>query len=315
MMDINNIIEVRGLVKNYKKVKAVRGIDFNVKRGDFFAFLGLNGAGKSTTINILCSIIKKDAGEILIDGISTDKESEKIKSKIGIVFQKSVLDNELTVLQNLYSRASLYPMSREEAEEKINNLIEVLNLQSIIKRQYGKLSGGQRRKVDIARALLHNPQILFLDEPTTGLDPNTRITVWEALNDLKKKTDLTIFLTTHYMEEVVKADHVVIIDEGIISASGSPDELKSRYTSDILRIITNESEEVNKILTEESLDFAYRSGAYEVTIPKPLRAIKIIEKHSPFFDDFEVLKGNMDHVFLNVTGKKIDDSHEKDPGI
>ena len=314
-MEKDNIIEVRGLVKNYKKVAAVRGIDFVVKRGEFFAFLGLNGAGKSTTINILCSIIKKDAGEIYIDGLNTDKDADKIKNKIGIVFQKSVLDNELSVLQNLYSRASLYPLSRKEAETKISKLIEILNLQSIIKRPYGKLSGGQRRKVDIARALLHNPQILFLDEPTTGLDPNTRIMVWEALNDLKTKTDLTIFLTTHYMEEVVKADHVVIIDEGKISASGSPDELKNRYTSDILRIIASDSEKINQILADYKLSYVYRGGAYEVVIEKPISALSIIQRHAPLFDDFEVLKGNMDHVFLNVTGKKMDTSHEKESSL
>ncbi|MFY9190597.1 MAG: ABC transporter ATP-binding protein [Lawsonella sp.] len=311
-MQNNNIIEVRGLVKNYRKVAAVRGIDFSVKRGDFFAFLGLNGAGKSTTINILCSIVKKDAGEIIIDGLNTDKDADKIKNKIGIVFQKSVLDNELTVLQNLYSRASLYPMSRKEAEGKINYLIDILDLHAIIKRPYGKLSGGQRRKVDIARALLHNPQILFLDEPTTGLDPNTRIMVWDALNDLKNKTELTIFLTTHYMEEVVKADHVVIIDEGKISASGSPDELKSRFTSDILRIIADESDRINQLLDGEKLTYVYRNNAYEVTISQPTDALEIVEKYAPLFDDFEVLKGNMDHVFLNVTGKKIDDNHEKE---
>ena len=206
-------------------------------------------------------------------------------------------------------------MSREEAENKINYLIDILSLQAIIKRPYGKLSGGQRRKVDIARALLHNPQILFLDEPTTGLDPNTRIMVWEALSNLKKKTDLTIFLTTHYMEEVVTADHVVIIDEGKISASGSPDELKSRFTSDILRIIADESEKINQILCDEKLTYTYRSNAYEVTISQPTDALKIVDKYAPLFDDFEVLKGNMDHVFLNVTGKKIDDNHEKEATI
>ncbi|MFA5421830.1 MAG: ABC transporter ATP-binding protein [Bacilli bacterium] len=311
-MDSPNIIEVRGLVKHFKNVQAVKGIDFRVKKGELFAFLGLNGAGKSTTINILCSIIKKDAGEIYIDGLDAEKDAQKIKSKIGIVFQKSVLDNELTVLQNLYSRASLYPMSRKDAAAKINNLIAILHLESIIKRPYGKLSGGQRRKVDIARALLHNPQILFLDEPTTGLDPTTRLTVWEALNDLKEKTELTIFLTTHYMEEVVTADYVVILDEGKISASGSPDELKSKYTSDILRIIADESEDIKDILVAENLPYIYRSGAYEVTISKSRDALKLVDKHAPLFDDFEVLKGNMDHVFLNVTGKKIGGPHEKE---
>ena len=306
----NNIIEVKHLKKRFKQVEAVKDISFRVVQGELFAFLGLNGAGKSTTINILCSIIAKDSGEILIDGLNVDKDSEKIKSKIGIVFQKSVLDHELTVLQNLYSRASLYPMSRREADDKINELTHILDLHVILKRPYGKLSGGQKRKVDIARALLHNPKILFLDEPTTGLDPTTRMTVWETLNNLKSKTDLTIFLTTHYMEEVAKADYVVIIDEGLISASGSPDELKSAYTSDILRLICEENSEIQKRLDDEKLTYFYRSGAYEINIKDAQSGVSLVQKHQDIFTDFEILKGNMDHVFLNVTGKKIEGHHD-----
>ncbi len=309
---MSNIIEVKNLTKSFKDVHAVRGISFHVKKGEFFAFLGQNGAGKSTTINILCSIINKDAGEILIDGLSVDKDSEKIKGKIGIVFQKSVLDNELTVAQNLYSRASLYPMSKVMARDKIHQLTDILGLESILKRPYGKLSGGQKRKVDIARALLHNPQILFLDEPTTGLDPSTRQTVWETLNDLMAKTDLTIFLTTHYMEEVAKADYVVILDEGKISASGSPDQLKSKYTSDILRIISSENQEIESLLNEGEFKYIYRSGAYEVEIASSLAGARLVEKHLDLMREFEILKGNMDHVFLNVTGKKIEDSDGKE---
>lgn len=307
----NNIIEVKNLFKSYKQVKAVKGISFHVKRGEFFALLGQNGAGKSTTINILCSIIAKDSGDILIDGLNIDKDGDKVKNKIGIVFQKSVLDNELTVAQNLYSRASLYPMSREVAKAKIEELTQILGLHDILKRPYGKLSGGQKRKVDIARALLHNPQILFLDEPTTGLDPNTRITVWETLNNLRKHQDLTIFLTTHYMEEVAKADYVVILDEGKISASGSPDELKGKYTSDILRIIADESESINAILDKEKMNYTYRSGAYEVKIVTPLEGVRLIDKYKETLTNFEILKGNMDHVFLNVTGKKLEEDHGK----
>lgn len=307
----NNIIEVQNLFKSYKQVKAVKGISFHVKRGEFFALLGQNGAGKSTTINILCSIIAKDSGDILIDGLNIDKDGDKVKNKIGIVFQKSVLDNELTVAQNLYSRASLYPMSREVAKAKIEELTQILGLHDILKRPYGKLSGGQKRKVDIARALLHNPQILFLDEPTTGLDPNTRITVWETLNNLRKHQDLTIFLTTHYMEEVAKADYVVILDEGKISASGSPDELKGKYTSDILRIIADESESINAILDKEKMSYIYRSGAYEVKIVTPLEGVRLIDKYKETLTNFEILKGNMDHVFLNVTGKKLEEDHGK----
>lgn len=310
-MSETNIIQVTNLKKSYKSVKAVKGISFRVKKGELFAFLGLNGAGKSTTINILCSIINKDSGEVIIDGFNIDKDSEKIKSKIGIVFQKSVLDNELTVLQNLYSRASLYPLSKEEATRKIEELTRLLELEKLLKRPYGKLSGGQRRKVDIARALLHSPEILFLDEPTTGLDPTTRLTVWEALNNLKAKTDLTIFLTTHYMEEVAKADYVVILDEGLVSASGSPDELKSRYTSDILRVISEVDSKMETMIEEEQLHYLYRSGAYEIDIKNAKAGVALVKKYPTLIQDFEILKGNMDHVFLNVTGKKIEQNDEK----
>jgi len=304
-MSENNIIEVKHLKKSFKQVTAVKDISFRVIKGELFAFLGLNGAGKSTTINILCSIIAKDSGEIYIDGLNVDKDSEKIKEKIGIVFQKSVLDNELTVLQNLYSRASLYPMSKEQAHAKIDELTNILDLHAILKRPYGKLSGGQKRKVDIARALLHNPKILFLDEPTTGLDPTTRLTVWETLYNLKAKTDLTIFLTTHYMEEVAKADYVVILDEGVVSASGSPDELKRQYTSDILRVISEQNEAFTSILQAEKCQYTYRSGAYEISVKSALAALDLVKKYEKEFAEFEILKGNMDHVFLNVTGKKI----------
>ncbi len=310
-MSTTNIIEVKHLKKRFKQVEAVKDISFRVVQGELFAFLGLNGAGKSTTINILCSIIAKDSGDIYIDGLNADKDSEKIKSKIGIVFQKSVLDHELSVLQNLYSRASLYPMSKKEADKKIKELTDILNLHDILKRPYGKLSGGQKRKVDIARALLHTPKILFLDEPTTGLDPNTRLTVWETLNQLKAKTDLTIFLTTHYMEEVAKADYVVILDEGLISAKGTPDQLKSTYTSDLLRVISEKDDKLETIFVEEGLSWEYHSGAYEVSVKSALFASEIVQKHQNIITDFEILKGNMDHVFLNVTGKKINGGQDE----
>ncbi len=305
------IIETTNLSKKYGQHQAVSNINFKVKRGGMFAFLGLNGAGKSTTINILCSIIKKDEGQIIIDGKDLDKESHLIKEKIGIVFQRSVLDEQLTVIQNLESRASLYQLTKKESQQRIKYLVEILTLEDILNRPYGKLSGGQKRKVDIARALIHEPKILFLDEPTTGLDPNTRITVWEILHKLIKEKDLTIFLTTHYMEEVVMANHVVILDEGKIVAEGSPDTLKDQYATDLLRIIASKNPKINQLLEENKITYQYDKESYHIPVKNSKEAFKIIQLNPDLLNNFEVLKGNMDQVFLKVTGKKLEGLHAK----
>jgi|GEM_PF-172060 len=300
----DNLIEVIGLEKNFSNVKAINNISFNVKRGSFFAFLGLNGAGKSTTINILCSIIKKTKGVVKIAGLDLDVDSSFIKRKIGIVFQESVLDNVLTVKDNLLARASLYGMSKQEIKERIDTLTQMLDLSSILERKFSVLSGGQKRRVDIARALLHSPELLFLDEPTTGLDPNTRVMVWQLLNKLRAENNLTVFLTTHYMEEVATADNVVILDNGVIAASGTPDYLKSTYTSDYLRIITDKNIALEGILTVENSEYEYRNNSYFIKVKDSKSALSFLNKY-PQIKDFEILKGDMDDVFLTVTGKKL----------
>ena len=231
---MSNIIEVKNLVKNYKDVHAVNDISFTVEEGSFFAFLGINGAGKSTTINILCTVLEKTSGNVKIGGYDLDKEKNKIKELIGIVFQGSVLDKQLTVKENLESRASYYGLNKKEIAKRIESLTQTFDLSEILKRKYGTLSGGQRRRVDIARALINRPKLLFLDEPTTGLDPKTRLQVWEIIHNLRKETGLTVFLTTHYMEETVDCDNVVIIDSGKIVANDSPHNLKKDYSSNSL---------------------------------------------------------------------------------
>ena len=303
------IIQANNLKKSYGTLKAVNDISFSVKKGNLFAFLGLNGAGKSTTINILTSIIKKDDGTIIIDNHNIDDESNKIKEKIGIVFQNSVLDDQLSVLQNLNSRASLYNLSKKESKDKINYLVNILELNDILDRSYGNLSGGQKRKVDIARALIHDPSILFLDEPTTGLDPQTRNTVWNILHKLMDENDLTIFLTTHYMEEVVRANHVIILDSGKIAAEGSPDYLKDKYATDLLRIITKKNNDIEVLLNKNNIKFKYQKESYHIEVKNSLEAYKVINLNPQLLNNFEVLKGNMDQVFLNVTGKKLEENH------
>ena len=229
---MENVIEITGLKKYFGEVKAVDGIDFKVKRGELFAFLGVNGAGKSTTISIMSGTLKKDAGSVIIDGLNIDTDMQKISTMLGVVFQGSVLDNCLSVEENLMARASLYGITGKDAMARIKYLAQKLEFENILNRPVGKLSGGQRRRIDVARALLHSPSILILDEPTTGLDPYTRRVLWSVINEFRKSLGMTIFLTTHYMEETVDADYVIILDAGKVVASGTPIELKNKYTYD-----------------------------------------------------------------------------------
>lgn len=304
---MKNIIEVKNLKKRYKDIQAVKGITFSVKEGSLFAFLGENGAGKSTTINILCTVLNMDEGEVYIGGYNLQKHQEEIKKLIGIVFQNSVLDNELTVYQNLKSRGSYYGFSKEKVKSRIDELSELLSLKEILKRKYKELSGGQKRRVDIARALINEPKVLFLDEPTTGLDPKTRRMVYEILYDLRKKVNLTIFLTTHYLEETKDADEVIILNEGEIVAKGTPYNLKKKYSTN--RLIWHEKEtlENNEFLKVNKLNFKYEVDCYIIQFNDIGKILEFIYQNKNKFKDFEILKGDMDDVFLNVTGRKMRD--------
>ena len=303
---MEKIIEVKNLVKNYNDVKAVRDISFSVNKGEFFAFLGVNGAGKSTTINILCTVLEKTSGKITIGGYDLDTQKNKIKNLIGIVFQNSVLDKQLTVKENLVSRASYYGYSKKEIKERIAELTKIFELEEILNRKYAKLSGGQRRRVDIARALINKPEILFLDEPTTGLDPMTRSKVWEIIHTLRRETGLTVFLTTHYMDETADCDNVVVIDSGEISANDSPNMLKMQYAHNNLIWYTEKSESAENLLQTENLKFEYIADAYKIKLKSIEMATQLIRKYDEI-SDYEVIKGNMDDVFLNVTGKRLGD--------
>ncbi len=300
----NNIIEIENLSKSFKDVKAVSDLSFSVKKGELFAFLGINGAGKSTTISIICNQLKKDSGKIVIDGVDIDKNSESINSKLGVVFQASVLDSFLTVYDNLKNRAALYGIYGKEFEKRLDELSDILNFKDLLKRSVKKLSGGQRRKIDIARALFHHPKILILDEPTTGLDPQTRKNIWNVINKLRKEEQITVLLTTHYMEEAADADYVVIIDSGKKVASGTPLELKNKYTGDFITLYNVKEEDVIK------LGFPYEviRDAYRIAIPDTKTASDLIIEHQDIFNDFEITKGKMDDVFLQVTGKKLGDN-------
>lgn len=297
-------ISVQHLQKRYGELVAINDISFDVETGSLFALLGENGAGKSTTINILCAALRKDSGQVLIDGYHMDQDLRKAKEKIGVVYQSSVLDGKLSVQANLKARAALYGITGIAFKERLAEVNQCLHLQDLLKRRLDRLSGGQRRRVDIARALIHNPSILFLDEPTTGLDPQTRNNVWEVLDSLRKERQITIFLTTHYMEEAARADNVVILDHGAIVAQGSPAALKSQYSFDALYIYCSKNLLLEQEWQQLNLPFTYHAGSYRVRLQDRKQALVFLKKH-PELTDFEIIKGNMDDVFLNITGKEL----------
>ena len=296
---MENSIEINNLSKSFKDVKAVDDLSFKVKKGEFFAFLGVNGAGKSTTISIMCGQLAKDSGSVTVNGKNIEDGMNEIRKEIGVVFQSSLLDTPLTVRDNLEMRAALYDITGSGFEQRLNELAELLDFKDLLKRTYGKLSGGQKRKIDVARALFHHPSILILDEPTTGLDPQTRKIMWKVISDLRQKEGITVFLTTHYMEEVADADYVVILDSGKIVAQGTPLELKNRYTGDFITIYNTSEEEVKR------LGKPYRKirDAYRIAVKDTCEAKALIVRFPEIFEDFEITKGKMDDVFLAATGK------------
>lgn len=302
---MEKMIEVHGLVKSYDEVKAVRGIDFYVEKGKLFAFLGPNGAGKSTTIEILSTALQANQGEVVINGYTLGQEDSKIRSAIGVVFQGHLLDDLLTVRENLLTRGSFYGRTGSDLHEAVVRAAEVTEALDFLDRPYGKLSGGQRRRADIARALVNRPQILFLDEPTTGLDAQTRRNVWECIRELQEETGMTVFLTTHYMEEASKADYVIVIDHGEIAAKGTPAQLKARYASDQLRLHVAQRKELAHVLEELSLSYEEQADIITIAIASTLDALPIIERCREHISGFEVLQGTMDDAFIGITGKEI----------
>lgn len=298
---MENIIEIKNLNKSFGDVHAVNDLSFHVKKGELFAFLGVNGAGKSTTISIMCGSLKKDSGEVIIDGKNIDTDIEGITGELGVVFQNSVLDGFLSVRDNLMSRASLYGIYGEAAKARIEELAKMLDFEDLMNRAVGKLSGGQRRRIDVARAIIHNPKILILDEPTTGLDPQTRKILWEVIDNYRKTENMTVFLTTHYMEEAADADYVVILDSGKISAKGTPLELKNTYTGDFITVYGVSEEKISSL----GLPYEKIRDALRIAVKDTKEARDFIIRYPELFTDFEITKGKMDDVFLSVTGKKL----------
>lgn len=304
---MTELIQIEHLQKHFGDVHAVNDLSFKVKKGELFAFLGVNGAGKSTTINILCGQLKKDGGSVEICGTDIDRDPDTVKHSLGVVFQNSVLDKELSVKDNLESRAALYGIHGASFRNRLAELAQLLDFEDLLRRPVGKLSGGQRRRIDIARALFHEPEILILDEPTTGLDPQTRSLLWAVVDRLRREKNMTVFLTTHYMEEAADADYVVILDHGRIAAEGTPLQLKNSYTGDFITIYGIDEDSV------KSLGAPYKSirDAYRVRVQDTAAATQLIIEHPEFFRDYEITKGKMDDVFLAVTGKVLEGGEGK----
>lgn len=297
---MRDIITIDHLSKHFGEVKAVQDLSFRVREGELFAFLGVNGAGKSTTIHIMCGQLKKDGGKIVIDGADLDGGADPVKQKLGVVFQNSVLDGALTVWDNLESRAALYKITGAAFKKRFSELDALLGIGEFKRRAVAKLSGGQRRRIDIARALLHRPKILILDEPTTGLDPQTRKLLWGVIARLRQEEGMTVFLTTHYMEEAAEADFVVILEGGKIAAEGTPLSLKNRYTGDFITLYGVDEETVMGL----GLPYEKVPGGFRLSVPDTAQATQLILAHPEVFRDYEVTKGRMDDVFLAVTGRQ-----------
>lgn len=286
-----NSIEINQLTKKYGDYTAVDHISFQVARGSLLGFLGVNGAGKTTVINMLATLLKPDDGKAMICGYELGKDDIEIRKKIGIVYQQNCLDDLLSVQENLLCRGVLHGISGKEAKKQCDKLTQVLKLEEILKKKYKTLSGGQKRRCEIAAALMHAPEILFLDEPTTGLDPATRIDVWNIVEQLQREEKMTVFLTTHYMEEAAKADDIIIIDHGKIITAGTPFELKEKYAKDKLKLY-------------------YKEENVSISIDSTLDALPILREHQSEIEGFEVILGNMDDVFVNAVGRELNSVKE-----
>ena len=296
-MTQQTIIKIENLEKSFAKIKAVRKINLEVYEGSLFAFLGINGAGKSTTISMMYGGLKIDSGRITICGQDVATHLDKIKNQIGVVFQDSVLDKTLTVYENLKFRAGFYGIFGQDFKARYQELEKLFDLAEIKNQKIQKLSGGQKRRVDIARAIIHQPKILILDEPTTGLDPGTRSKVWRIISKLREDYKMTIFLTTHYMEEAADADYVTILDKGRIIAEGTPLELKTQYATDVLHLYGVNESEVKKL----KIPYQKIHKDFQIKVKNSAVVTQLIVKNPELFQDFELIKSTLDDVFLAVT--------------
>jgi multidrug/hemolysin transport system ATP-binding protein len=287
--------------KYHNGVHAVKGISLSIEELSFTAFLGKNGAGKSTLMHMMSTLTDITSGSIKMFDYDVTKDDDHIRSLIGIVFQHSMMDDILSVYDNLSIRGSMYGLSKETLHKRILDVSKTLDIDGLLKREYGSLSGGQRRKVDIARALLHQPRILILDEPTTGLDPKSRQELWEYIHKLRISSSMTILLTTHYLEEVMDADQVIVIDEGLLIENASSHALREKYTRTKLYLSGNES--LIHHLNQDSIHYSIHQTRIVIPLNSPFESLDIISKHQTMIQSFEVIQGTMDDVFFALTSE------------
>ena len=302
---MKNIIQVKNFTKSYGDFVAVDDISFDVAEGSVFAFLGPNGAGKSTTINTLCTIFEKTSGSLIIDDLDVSTQKSQVRRSIGVVFQDSTLDAKMTIEENLKMHAVFYQVPKNEVEERIHFVLNLVDLLPERKKLVGALSGGMKRRVEIARGLMHYPKVLFLDEPTTGLDPQTRAHIWDYILKLQKERNITIFLTTHYMEEAEVCDKIAIIDGGHIVAHDTPYALKKKYTKDKAFITTRDGDALEALLNQYNLEFTKKENYYKVDAENIDSLLQVIAGQKDLITDIEIKKGTFNDVFLEITGKKI----------
>lgn len=298
----NTILKINKLTKSFGKYKALNELSFSVQKGELFGFLGVNGAGKTTTLNIILGLLKYDSGEVLINDKNISHYGEYIRNEIGVVFQESILDPYLSPKEILYQKATLYLKdSKQLIKQKVSEIIQLFNLQDFQDKMYKTLSGGQKRRVDIARALVHSPSILFLDEPTTGLDPNSRKLVWKILNQYRKEKDLTIILTTHYMEEAANCNNVIVLDKGVIVAEGTVADLKNKFTNSTLKIYSRKNKALEEYILNTNKEFEFENNCYLINFKNTKQIKDYILEHPEMMSDIEIIKGDMDDVFLSIT--------------
>lgn len=302
---MKNIIEVRDFVKKYGNFTAVDNVSFEVEEGSIFAFLGPNGAGKSTTINTLCTIFDKTSGTLMIDGKDVSHQKDAVRSVIGVVFQEPTLDNKMTVMENLLMHCNFYGVPKSEAVERSRFALNIVELLDWQKAMVSSLSGGMKRRVEIARSLLHYPKVLFLDEPTTGLDPQTRAHIWDYIVKLQKEKNITIFMTTHYMDEAEICNKVAIMDAGKIVAMDTPHRLKQQYTKDKAYITTRNEQALEELLNRGNFIYQKRAGFYSIEVGNLKQFMELLAEHRADITELEMKKGTLNDVFLKITGKEI----------
>ncbi|EPD8068098.1 ABC transporter ATP-binding protein [Listeria monocytogenes] len=303
------MIKLTNVVKKFGKVEAVKGINLEVEKGSLFAFLGENGAGKSTTLSMICTESEPTSGEIFIaDEKLTFKNRKSFRQKLGVVFQENVLDDLLTVRENLYNRASLYGKTKAEITERLALVFSIMGIEDILNRRFEKLSGGQKRRAEIARAIMHDPEILLLDEPTTGLDPKTRVSVWKIIDYLREELGMTVFLTTHYLEEAKDADQLAVIHKGKIIAQGTPANIRSHFSVDKIFFYDAKVAELQTIIEKINLPFKVTKETMRVdVINQDVEILAILNQTAGLYGSFEVIKGNLDDAFISMIKEESND--------